>query len=1073
MKSVNGTQLAFRALVWFAFVAAPFCAFEAEGNAAGLNLLVTQDVGASPLQLNSAKALTGPDADGDGLPDADEIAFGSNPFVRDTDGDRASDLVEFEGGTNPRDPESFPIFTVNRVKRQFLDGDTLVLRGRSLGITTTRATNYTYTTNVTDDMGASQEVTTNLLVSITNRPAFQWFRNGTLIQGATNLELAILRVRTSESGLYQLRARQELSSQTNVDLRVPPPEPDPNDTNTPPIFVFPSTQYFGPTLEVEVLGFRATRAARHPQGIVTLWGSNNLGQLRAPGSIIDAARVSGGVGHSAVLSGSGTVAVWGDNSSGQTQLPTGVDDVSELSAGSFHTLALRSDGSVVAWGGNQFGQTVVPPRLTNVIAVAAGGFHSMALQSNGTVVCWGRNIEGQSDVPAGLSQVVAISAGAVHSVALLRDGSVRAWGGDAAGQSTVPNLGGAIGAISAGASHTIAVRRNGSLIGWGTPEAYESADPRSSAVVEVAAGSGFSFLRLANGSVVSIGGPTIPTGLSNAVAVAAGFAHGLAISGLLDTDEDTLDDQFERSISSLTNVVDSDGDRLHDGIELRLGFNPTNRFTFNDGIDDFRRVSLGLAAAPLPAPEGSVAVEPAQQLEFFALGGPGYQLQASDDGQSWTNLGPAFSTIRGRTTQFFANSNRWDFFRVIPPQGLPSAETPPSPFVSGSYGNALAWGTFETIPLRAAGIVQAAVGPYLNAGIRADGSVVEWGANCPDGCEGPTNAVGVTAVAVGDSHVLALRSDRTVVAWGNNIYGQTVVPEGLGPVTAIAAAGGHSMALLEDGTVAGWGADDVGQSDVPAGLSNVVAIAAGFSHSVALRADGTVVSWGDNRFSQSVVPTNLPPVASIAAGFGHTLARLRDGTVRAWGNNANGETDVPAGLDGVAAVAAGWSHSVARRENGEVVVWGSDEQGQKEIPTVATNATFLTAGGSLVLALLPPLDADSDGLDDRYESVVGTNPGSADSDGDGLPDAFEILNGFDPLASTEAADGATTIRPAVRLLFFTLQDTSYSLETSANLRTWQFGGTSISGTAGFSGVFRVAEEPAQFFRLRWSRTPSN
>ncbi len=49
------------------------------------------------------------DDDGDGLTNAQELEFGSNPFVADSDGDGWSDLDEFENGTDPNDSGARPM----------------------------------------------------------------------------------------------------------------------------------------------------------------------------------------------------------------------------------------------------------------------------------------------------------------------------------------------------------------------------------------------------------------------------------------------------------------------------------------------------------------------------------------------------------------------------------------------------------------------------------------------------------------------------------------------------------------------------------------------------------------------------------------------------------------------------------------------------------------------------------------------------------------------------------------------------------------------------------------------------
>ena len=60
------------------------------------------------------------------------------------------------------------------------------------------------------------------------------------------------------------------------------------------------------------------------------------------------------------------------------------------------------------------------------------------------------------------------------------------------------------------------------------------------------------------------------------------------------------------------------------------------------------------------------------------------------------------------------------------------------------------------------------------------------------------------AVAAGGAHSLALKADGTVVAWGANTFGQATVPAGLTAVVALAAGGTHSLALRANGTVAAF-----------------------------------------------------------------------------------------------------------------------------------------------------------------------------------------------------------------------------------------------------------------------------
>ena len=85
-----------------------------DGLAGGLTVLDTEllpmSVSATAPTGGIACAVTGTpgDADGDGLPDEQEIELGTDPANPDTDGDGASDGAEVAAGTDPRDPGSRP-----------------------------------------------------------------------------------------------------------------------------------------------------------------------------------------------------------------------------------------------------------------------------------------------------------------------------------------------------------------------------------------------------------------------------------------------------------------------------------------------------------------------------------------------------------------------------------------------------------------------------------------------------------------------------------------------------------------------------------------------------------------------------------------------------------------------------------------------------------------------------------------------------------------------------------------------------------------------------------------------------
>lgn len=224
----------------------------------------------------------------------------------------------------------------------------------------------------------------------------------------------------------------------------------------------------------------------------------------------------------------------------------------------------------------------------------------------------------------------------------------------------------------------------------------------------------------------------------------------------------------------------------------------------------------------------------------------------------------------------------------------------------------------------------------------------------------------VVSIAAGDYHSLAMTSDGQVYAWGDNDNGQlgvddttrryTAVPvaspfDATKPMTgivAVAGANSFSLFLSNSGTVFGTGYNANGQlgtgdttrQTVPVTVTSlagvtVQAIAASDDNfSLALASDGTVYAWGLNNYGQlgSGDTANssrahqvggLSGATAVAANGDHSMALLQDGTVREWGADYYGQlgdgagaynTTTPTtvtGLSNVAAIAAGDVHSVA------------------------------------------------------------------------------------------------------------------------------------------------------------------
>jgi alpha-tubulin suppressor-like RCC1 family protein len=221
------------------------------------------------------------------------------------------------------------------------------------------------------------------------------------------------------------------------------------------------------------------------------------------------------------LKQNGTVVAWGEN-----YVPAGsLANIKAIAAASFTSLALKNDGTVVEWesqkGLPQYGHLLEVPIGSNVIAVALGetsqGTRNIALKKDGTVARWGsESIYNDATPPIGLSNVVAIAAGDGQTLALKNDGTVIGWGFNDVGQATgipttnAPNISAGqvtiegqvldnIVSIAAGHGYSMALKRDGTIVTWG---------------------------RMVNNLYPA----TVPAGLSNVVAIAAGDNFCLAIT---------------------------------------------------------------------------------------------------------------------------------------------------------------------------------------------------------------------------------------------------------------------------------------------------------------------------------------------------------------------------------------------------------------------------------------------------------------------------------------------------------------------------------------------------------------
>ncbi|KAF6106130.1 secretion regulating guanine nucleotide exchange factor [Phyllostomus discolor] len=224
------------------------------------------------------------------------------------------------------------------------------------------------------------------------------------------------------------------------------------------------------------------------------WGANSYGQLGLghkedvllPQQLNDfckpvcVRRITGGGGHSAVITDGGSLFVCGLNKDGQLGLGHTEDvlfftpcksflgcPIRQVACGWDFTIILTENGQVLSCGSNSFGQLGVPhgPRRClvpqaiellreKVVSIAAGLRHALAATASGIVFQWGTGLasSGRRLCPGqtlplfltakepsrvtGLenSKAICVAAGSEHSASLTDAGELYVWGCNKHGQ---------------------------------------------------------------------------------------------------------------------------------------------------------------------------------------------------------------------------------------------------------------------------------------------------------------------------------------------------------------------------------------------------------------------------------------------------------------------------------------------------------------------------------------------------------------------------------------------------------------------------------------------------------------
>jgi alpha-tubulin suppressor-like RCC1 family protein len=281
------------------------------------------------------------------------------------------------------------------------------------------------------------------------------------------------------------------------------------------------------------------------------------------------------------------------------------------------------------------------------------------------------------------------------------------------------------------ASFTLKLCDSSTVQAWGNNSFNQSTVPSSlTQVVAVSAGHYHNLALRSNGTVVGWGyRPAVPSGLSGVTAISAGGYHNLALKS--------------------------------DGTVVAWGDNSNGEATVPAGLTGVKAIAAGNANSFALKSDGSIV--------------------------AWGWNGDGQTTVPAGLTGVKAIAAGW--YHTI---------------ALKNDGTVVAWGKningTTNVPSGLTGVVAIAAGAYHSLALKSDGTVIAWGDDGSGQISVPTGLSGVRAISAGVAFSLAVREDGTIVAWGGNNYGQVNVPTGLTGIVAASGGTNHSIVLKCDGS---------------------------------------------------------------------------------------------------------------------------------------------------------------------------------------------------------------------------------------------------------------------------------
>ncbi len=252
--------------------------------------------------------------------------------------------------------------------------------------------------------------------------------------------------------------------------------------------------------------------------------------------------------------------------------------------------------------------------VSNATGVRTGAVQWFRVDQATVVTAWGAATNtaygyGQSLAPSGLTNVMALAGGAFHSLVLATDGTVTGWGQDTYQQTDIPAAVTNVVALGTGygwnPTVNLALRNDGTVVGWG---AGTTVPAGLSNVVAVAAGDTHGLALKADGKVVAwavngfqnYGQTNVPGTVTNAIAIGGGSRHSLALTanGKVVVWGDNFYGQLNVPATA-TNLVAIAAGSFHnlalraDGTVLAWGYNNADQCNVPAGLTNVVAIAAG------------------------------------------------------------------------------------------------------------------------------------------------------------------------------------------------------------------------------------------------------------------------------------------------------------------------------------------------------------------------------------------------------------------------------------------------------------------------------------------------